>query len=444
MSYGLMAVHLLPFVMLLLLIALLPLAPSRISRWWEKSSSKLLVSAVCGIAGALLFSTAGHPAKIAETSLDYLTFISLLASLYIVSSGIHISGTFAGFPWFNTFFLGLGAVAANVLGTTGASVLLIRPLLRANQARSYKTHIVIFFILTVSNCGGLLTMLGDPPLYLGFLRGVPAFWTLRLLPHWALAIFLLLVLFYLLDRRFYRREETKTHRQLAAEASAPGHRLRIQGKGNFLALLAILGIVIFSGYMLSPLLVERCEPWLAAAGPKLFQCLGLGLIAWISFRFTRPSIHAQNHFSFHPIQEVAVLFFGIFCAMLPALALLEHRAPSLPISQPWHYFWLSGLLSSFLDNAPTYLLFATLAASRSHLSPLDLGMLAAQSPALLAAISCGSVFMGANTYIGNGPNFMVKAIAEHAHVRMPSFFGYMLWSLAILTPIYLLETYLFF
>lgn len=436
--------NVLPFAVILLLIAILPLIPA-VSHWWEQNNNKFYISLLLGAAGlALYLVPTGDWSRVGATYLDYLAFISLLASLFVVSGGIYISGAFAGFPWVNTLFLGIGAILANLLGTTGASMLLIRPLLRANHHRRHKTHIVVFFIFIVSNCGGLLTPLGDPPLYLGFLRGVPFTWTLQLLPQWALAVLLLLFVFHLLDERFFEREEVETKGNLAAEIANAPHRLRIQGRRNLSLLAAILAVVLLSGTVLIPLLRAHVDAESANELSKVFQIIALTAIAWGSFRWTRPEVHEHNHFSFGPILEVAALFFGIFGAMLPALTILEQNAPALSLARPWQYFWLTGVLSSFLDNAPTYLSFAALAAGKVGIPSDNLGPLAERFPALLQAISVGAVFMGANTYIGNGPNFMVKSIAEHARIKMPSFVGYMLWSLAILIPLFLVETFVFF
>jgi len=436
--------NILPFGILLLLIAVLPLI-SGAAHWWEKNRNKFLISIIFGAAGvALYFVPTGDPVKIITTYLDYLAFIALLTSLFVVSGGIYISGAFAGFPWVNTLFLGLGALLANVLGTTGASMLLIRPLMRANFLRRHKTHIIIFFIFVVSNCGGLLTPLGDPPLYLGFLRGVPFFWTLKLLPQWAFTVFALLFIFHLLDERIFEREDAATKRDLVAEIAAAPHRLRIQGRRNLFLLLAIMGVVAFSGYWLVPTLHHRLGALAADNLSKLFQIIALSSIAWLSYRWTKPAVHEHNHFTFSPILEVAALFLGIFGAMLPTLTILESSAPSLNLTHPWQYFWLTGILSSFLDNTPTYISFAALAAAKNGIASESLNLLAERFPQLLTAISCGAVFMGANSYIGNGPNFMVKSIAEHGRIKMPSFGGYMLWSLAVLVPLFVLETFIFF
>jgi Na+/H+ antiporter NhaD/arsenite permease-like protein len=444
LSPWLLTLNIFPFAFLLLAIALMPLS-ARTARWWEPNRHKFVMAAACGLAGVALYYAPTRDAfRIGQAYLEYLAFLSLLGALFVVGSGIHISGAFAGLPWINTLFLGLGALLANLLGTTGASMLLIRPLIRANHLRRHKVHIIVFFIFIVSNCGGLLTPLGDPPLYLGFLRGVPFWWTLRLMPHWALLILLLLFVFHMLDEFIFVREDLETKKNLLDLIAQAPHRLRIQGRRNLLLLLLIVLVVWLSGQWLAPSLARHYSVQTADLLAKGLQILALCSLAAWSFKWTPPEVRGQNHFSFTPILEVAALFFGIFGAMLPALAVLEYNAPSFAITKPWQFFWLTGLLSSFLDNAPTYLSFTALAAGQFGLSPEQLQPLAQGFPRILAAISAGAVFMGANSYIGNGPNFMVKAIAEHAKIKMPSFFGYLAWSVLVLLPIFVLETFIFF
>jgi len=434
----------LPFAGLILLIAILPFFPGA-SCWWEKHLNKFKVALVCAMGGILLyFIPTGDIQKIWITYLEYTAFLAMLASLFVISGGIHISGAFAGFPYMNTIFLAVGAVLASLLGTTGASMIMIRPLLRANRQRQHKAHIVIFFIFIVSNCGGLLTPLGDPPLYLGFLRGVPFGWTLNLAPQWVLTLSLLLFVFYIFDAWYFRREEAHMHTTLIGEIQKAKRKIHIQGWINVLFLLGIMGVILASGYFIYPVLVHYRGELAAEITSKIFQVIMMGVLAFGSYHLTSERIRHENEFTFAPIREVAILFFGIFGAMIPALALLEAKSPMMALREPWQFFWMSGGLSSVLDNAPTYLVYTTLAASQNHLSTSHLGDLADQFPALLAAISCGTVFMGAITYIGNGPNFMVKSVAEHARVKMPSFGGYMLWSGAILIPIFILQTYIFF
>jgi Na+/H+ antiporter NhaD/arsenite permease-like protein len=393
----------LPFAGLLLTIALAPLfAPV----WWTEHYGK--VSVGLGIPVALYFLGA-DPAHVFKTAHEYLAFIILLGTLFIITGGIMVRGAFPPTPAVNSAFLGLGALLANVIGTTGASMLLVRPLLRANERRPDATHVFVFFIFLVSNLGGSLTPLGDPPLFLGFLEGVPFFWTLRLWPQWLFAVTLVLGVFYVIDRNRWKHE---------ARHPLPDQAFEIVGAHNFV----FLGGVVLSVFLPAPLR----EVVMASMGA-------------LSYYFTRDEIHAENHFTFHPIQEVALLFAGIFMTMMPALLILEARGGHMGLHAPWHFFWVTGALSSFLDNAPTYLTF--LAAVRGLGLPAEI---AGVPQTFLAAVSLGAVFMGANSYIGNGPNFMVKAIAEEHGVKMPTFFGYMVYSGAVLAPVFVLVTVLFF
>ncbi len=437
------ALNFLPFVFLLFCTAAAPFIPY-VSRWWESMGNKFLLAGACAAAGVFLYlRPTGDLAKVLETYLDYFAFLALVGSLFTVAGGIYISGAFAGLPYVNTLFLALASLLSSLLGTTGASMVLIRPLLRANQMRRHKAHVVVFFIFIVSNCGGLLTPLGDPPLYLGFLRGVPFFWTLKLIPIWSLTLLILLFVFHLIDDRIFDGEETHIRGSLIQAIHEAKQPIEVQGWGSVFCLLGILATVLLSGYWLNPWLAGHWGIH-ALVFSKLFQILVMAGLAFLSYKTTSRALHEENQFGFAPVVEVAVLFFGIFGSMIPALTLLEAKGPTLAVTHPWQYFWLSGILSSFLDNAPTYLSYAALAAGQVGLSTDHLGALARQAPQLLAAVSCGSVLMGANSYIGNGPNFMVRAIAESARVKMPSFGGYMLWSGAVLIPIFILETFIFF
>jgi Na+/H+ antiporter NhaD/arsenite permease-like protein len=415
-----------PFLMMLLSIAVVPLT---LSHWWDKNRNKLLLS-LCMSVPVLLIVLPGGADLLLESFIDYISFIVLLGSLFVISGGIYIQGEFAGTPLSNTAFLGVGALLSNVIGTTGASMLLIRPYLRANHKRQNRAHLAIFFIFIVSNIGGLLTPLGDPPLFLGFLRGVPFQWTLSLVPVWATAVGVVLLVFNLYDQYIFVREDVETPGALAEDVQ-PRRRLRIEGKRNFLFLAGVMAAAVFSGYF---------------AWPRGIQELLMASMALASWLATPKKIHEENHFHFHPILEVAAVFAGIFITMVPALEILRMRSPNLGIHQPWQYFWMSGALSSFLDNAPTYLTFTSMAlglvgAKTENLSALlhsDVGI------SLLRAVSAGSVFMGANSYIGNGPNFMVKSIAEHHRIKMPSFGRYMLYSGAVLIPTFVLIDIVFF
>ena len=416
----------LPFALMLLGIAVLPQAAAR---FWEHNRNKALVSCLLGLP-AIAWIAALEPAALVHTAHEYAAFIILLGALYVISGGIMVRGTLAGTPGLNAVLLGIGAALASVIGTTGASMVLVRPLLRANSIRRRKAHVVVFFIFVVSNAGGLLTPLGDPPLFLGFLRGVPFLWTLRLWPMWLFVNGILLVLFFIIDSTLFRREDLATPGDLDEAAEAHRVPVHIAGRHNLLLLAGIVAVLLGAGALDPP------------RGAQEAGMLALAAASW----FTTPrALHRENGFSWSPMVEVAVVFAGIFATMVPALAILNARGAGFCLSAPWHFFWASGSLSSFLDNTPTYLVFS---AAASGLLGTDAGNLAqllasARGAALLGAVSLGSVLMGANTYIGNGPNFMVKSIAERGGVRMPSFFGYMAWSGAILLPLFLAVTLVF-
>jgi Na+/H+ antiporter NhaD/arsenite permease-like protein len=413
-----------PFVGLLLSIAIVPLAAPH---WWHENRNKAKLSLLFGLP-ALGLAWAYDPRALGHTALEYLAFVCLLGSLFTISGGIRVQGSLAGTPLSNTLILALGAGLANLVGTTGASMLLIRPFLRANSGRKSRVHLVIFFIFIVANCGGCLTPLGDPPLFLGFLKGVPFQWTLTLWKEWLLVVGALLVLFNLYDQYRFHKEDVASPDDLdvVAERHEP---VRLEGLFNFLFLFGVVAAVLASGFWIYPRWGETAA--------LLSQSAAMAVLGATSYALTPRKLHEENEFSWHPLVEVVVLFASIFAAMIPALAVLRANGASLGVSKPWQYFWATGTLSSFLDNAPTYLAFL----SMSQYLPDEI---VGTSTAALTAISCGAVFFGAMTYIGNGPNFMVKAIAEHAGVRMPSFFGYMAWSLAVLAPLFLAVTLVFF
>jgi len=429
-------VSVLPFMGLLLAIALAPLlAP----RWWHSNRHKALVAALAALPVLWLLGIAmGEPGRavLSEKAHEYLGFIVVIGALFIITGGIAIEGSLAGTPLVNTCVLGIGAVLANLVGTTGASVLLIRPLLRANKSRQRTTHIVIFFIFIVANCGGLLTPIGDPPLLLGFLKGVPFDWTLSLWKEWLLVNGALLMIFYIVDGFIFDREELADRRPLL-ETVLQHEPLRIDGLRNVFLLLLVMGVIVAQGQGL----FSSTGHWHFGVAQALVAGLAL-----CSYYATPRAVHQANRFGFGPIIEVAVLFLGIFATMIAPVLILNARGSELGIREPWQYFWATGLLSSVLDNAPTYLTLGASAAGQLGVSvehPHYLGELLAQGPRaaeLLAAIACGAVFMGANTYIGNGPNFMVKSIAESAGVKMPSFFGYLAWSCAVLLPLFVVVT----
>jgi Na+/H+ antiporter NhaD/arsenite permease-like protein len=401
----------LPFVAMLLAIALFPLW---LPHWWESNRNKLLVAAVLG-APVLVLYLSRLPAALVHMAGDYVSFIILLSGLYVIAGGVLLRGDLEATPRVNTAFLATGSALASLIGTTGASMLLIRPLLQTNRERKRVTHTVVFFIFLVSNIGGMLTPLGDPPLFLGYLQGVPFAWTLRLWLPWLTMTVSLLLLYYVWDSRHHAHETREALRRDHVEIQP----LRLRGALNGLWLAGVVAAVAF----------------LHEPGREL----AILALAGISLWRTPKAIRRANQFTAGPMVEVAVLFLGIFLTMIPALELLHVRGGELSVREPWQFFWATGGLSSFLDNAPTYLTFLALAQS------LGLPAEVVGVPhVILAAISVGAVAMGANTYIGNAPNFMVKAIAEAAGVRMPSFFGYMAYSAAVLLPLFVIVTILFF
>jgi Na+/H+ antiporter NhaD/arsenite permease-like protein len=399
-----------PFAGLLLSIALLPL---RAPRFWGRPRGQALVAALWS-APAAVYLLWRAPHELLLSGKDYASFLILLAALFIISGGIVLRGDLRATPLVNTSFLLAGALLANVIGTTGASMLLIRPLLQTNSERQRTRHIPVFFIFAVSNIGGCLTPLGDPPLFMGFIKGVPFLWTLRLFPVWAVVMGGLILVFFVLDSVEYERE---TMRDLIRDR-ARVVPLHLKGGLNLAWVAGVVG-----GMFL----------------PFPFREAALVVMASLSLATTKKSWRAENRFTYGPIMEVAILFAGIFVTMVPALLLLGARGGALGIEKPWQFFWLTGGLSSLLDNTPTYLTFFSLAQG------LGLkGAVAGMPEAVLKAVSAGAVFMGANSYIGNGPNFMVKRISEHYRYRMPSFFGYMAYAAAVLVPLYVLATLIFF
>jgi Na+/H+ antiporter NhaD/arsenite permease-like protein len=396
---------------MLLAIAVCPLW---IPRWWEPHRNKLLASLTLGLPVLAAYGVS-HPGALLHAAQDYVSFIVLLAGLFVISGGILLRGDLVATPAANTGFLALGGVLASLIGTTGASMLLIRPLLQTNSERTRVRHTVIFFIFIVSNVGGMLTPLGDPPLFLGYLAGVPFTWTLRLFPHWALLVGVLLGVFFVYDSVQIAREPLAAIRRDRAEREP----LRLHGGVNLLWLAGVVLAVALLG-----------APWREVA---------IVTLAALSLWLTPGRVRRDNGFSAGPMVEVAVLFAGIFLTMIPALDLLRLRGHELGVRAPWQFFWAAGGLSSFLDNAPTYLTFLALGQGLR----LPGGVLGVPE-GILAAISVGSVAMGANTYIGNAPNFMVKALAEEAGVKMPSFFGYMLYSGALLLPLFVVLSFVFF
>ena len=438
-----------PFAGLLLCIAVLPLVAGE---WWEKHQP--LAVAGWAILFIVPFAVVFGAGMATETVLeclinDYLTFIVLLFGLFCVSGNITMEGDFAGSPGVNTGLLLMGTILASCIGTTGASMLMIRPVIKMNSWRRHKRHLIVFFIFLVSNMGGCLTPIRDPPLLMGFMRGVPFFWSLHLLPILIFNTAILLFVFYHLDKKRYRRDIARGRKP---DISKPGTEFRIEGLHNLIFLVMIVAAVILSGTLPNlPMFQDTAGNVLGIhifgevtlGFPSIIEIVIILLAAFLSFRTTDVSIRRRNHFTWGAIKEVAVLFIGIFITMQPALMILKANGAELGITEPYQMFWVTGALSSFLDNTPTYLVFLTTAGTLGFQSGIATTLGTVSIPAL-TAISCGAVFMGANTYIGNAPNFMVKAIADENGIRMPSFFGYMLWSLAVLIPVFILDTLVFF
>jgi len=432
-----------PFAGILLSIALMPLlAPV----FWHHHFGK--ISAAWTLAFflpfAVIFGMGAASASLVHAMLaEYIPFIVLLTALYTVAGGIYIRGNLHGSPALNCVLLLIGVVLASFMGTTGASMLMIRPLIRANDNRQHKAHLVVFFIFLVSNVGGSLTPLGDPPLFLGFLKGVDFFWTVgHILPETLFMVASLLAIFYVIDSFYFKKEGV-----LPLDLTPDSGRLGFDGAANFGLLAAAAGLVLMSGVWKSPVVFDVVGTELGL--PGLVRDVGLVVITLISLRITAKSVHDSNQFSWAPMQEVAKLFVGIFLTIIPVIAMLKAGANG-PFSaivtgitrpdgspDPAMYFWATGLLSSFLDNAPTYLVFFNTAGG-------DPQVLMTTLAPTLAAISAGAVFMGANSYIGNAPNLMVKAVAQDRGVKMPSFFGYMAWSCGVLIPLFIIVTLIWF
>ncbi len=433
----------LPFAGILLSIAFMPLLATRL---WHHHYGKITAAWALAFLVPYALTQGLGSAGVALVHVllgEYIPFILLLTALFTVAGGIYIRGNLHGSPALNGLILLIGAVLASFMGTTGASMLMLRPLIRANDNRAHKAHVIVFFIFIVSNAGGSLTPLGDPPLFLGFLQGVEFFWTVKtLLPETLFLIGSLLVIFFLLDSWFYKREGV-----LPVDPTPDTPRLGFDGAPNFLLLLCIMGLVLMSGVWKSDVVFDVAGTPVGL--PGLVRDLGLLAVTLVSLRITPRQVHADNEFSWAPMLEVAKLFAGIFVTIIPVIAMLRAGTDGAfaavvhlvtrPDGQPdpLMYFWATGFLSSFLDNAPTYLVFFNTAGG-------DAQVLMTTLAPTLAAISAGAVFMGANTYIGNAPNLMVKAIAEDRGVRMPSFFGYMAWSGAVLLPLFVVMSLIWF
>ncbi len=432
----------LPFIGILLTIAVAPLL---VPRFWQRHYGKLAFvwSALAVVPLAALYGLPVALAAFLRTMLaDYMSFIVLLFALYVVAGGILVTGNLRGTPLTNTALLGLGTLIASVVGTTGAAMILVRPLLRANAARLHNAHVVVFFIFLAANIGGSLTPLGNPPLFVGFLQGVDFFWAARhLLAPTALTAGLLLAVFIVVELWLYRQD-----RRVApvGEAQAP-LRLRVRGRINFLLIAGIVAAILLSAMWRPGVRFEVDGTTLELQ--NLVRDAALLLLAVLSLALTPNEHREANGFTWEPIAEVAILFGGIFACIIPVLAMLQAgpagafswllaAATAADGPNDVAYFWLTGALSAVLDNAPTYLAFFDLAGG-------DPGALMGPLGSTLAAITMGSAYMGALTYIGNAPNLMIYAIAVERGIKMPSFFGFMLWSGIVLLPVFGLITYLF-
>jgi Na+/H+ antiporter NhaD/arsenite permease-like protein len=419
-----------PFVAMLLMIATGPLF---FSHWWEKNKIQLLVSLSLGVpvAAYLIYNHLTHE-LIHQIVFDYVPFIILLGSLFVITGGINLQGDLPAKPYVNTLFLAIGAVLASIMGTTGAAMLLIRPVIKTNSERKFKVHTILFFIAIVANAGGMLTPLGDPPLFLLYLRGAPFTWFFSLTAEWSFVVIVLLILYYLFDTYYYKKESKED----IAIDSTQIEPLKLKGRINFLFLLGVIFSVAFINEQYIDIMREN----------HYFGFLReMAILAFggLSIYFTSGSIRKANNFTWYPIREVAALFLGIFITMTPALLYLKTNAAVLGVETPVQFYYAAGTLSSFLDNAPTAVSFHNLALGIINRFP-DSIMVAGIPEMFLSAISLGAVFFGAMTYIGNGPNFMVKSIAEENKIKMPGFFAYIFkFSLIILLPIYILTQLIF-
>ncbi len=424
-----------PFALLLLLIAVMPLTPPRVKHFWDHYYAHTAIGLGLAVIAYYLLRIPSGSEVVQHTLGEYFSFICLIGSLFVVAGGIHIRVKDEATPFANVVFLAIGALVANVIGTTGASMVMIRPWIRMNKIRISPYH-VVFFIFVVSNVGGALTPIGDPPLFLGYLRGIPFFWLIEhVTAQWLFTVGLILVAFYVYDRRSYKHAPKK----IQEEIDRPSEGIRFDGKINLIFLAVIIGAVFVPDkYFLREIVM-----------------LGSALA---SYRLTAPQVHAENHFSFGPIKEVAFLFAGIFATMMPALGYIDQHGQEFHVKKTFQYFVSSGSLSAVLDNAPTYATFLRLAETtaqsehpadfpKNPQTEAEVVTVLRETPKdarLIVAVSLGAVFFGAMTYIGNGPNFMVKSIADSTGVHTPTFFGYVFkYSLPVLLPILLLGGWLF-
>jgi Na+/H+ antiporter NhaD/arsenite permease-like protein len=422
---------LIPFVVMLLCIAVLPLIP-HVGEWWEHNLHKLYVSLILGVPVGIWLCVNGMSHELMHQMIyDYVPFILLLMALFVTTGGICIRGDLKATPMTNTIIMGLGWLLASFMGTTGAAMLMIRLLLSTISQRKYKVHTVLFFIAIVANCGGLLSPLGDPPLFLLFQKGADFMWWMQnMVGEWLVTGALLLAIYYVMDLYYFRKEPIANIRADIKQA----RQLRMTGLINILWLLCVIASTMFINPKYIPAMGAEHAPWYL----KLLREWAFIAIIGASWFTTKKAVRINNNYSWTPILEVACVFLGIFATMTPALMFLEEMKESIQqvISEPWQYVYMTGALSAFLDNAPTAMVFNSMAPSG------DIVGLA--SDAFLKAISMGAVFFGSLTYIGNGPNFMVKSIAEQEGIEMPSFFGYMIkFSLIILLPVYVIVQLIF-
>lgn len=414
---------LLPFILMLLSIAVFPLFWNH---FWEKNKNKLIIAVLLSVPVIIYLITNGFSEKLVETMVfDYIPFIILLGSLFTITGGIFLSGDIEAKPLINTMFLAAGAVLASFVGTTGAAMLLIRPVIQTNKQRKFKVHTILFFIGIVANCGGLLTPLGDPPLFMMYLRGAPFEWFFKLFPEWLFVNVFLLIIYFFWDKYYYKKEDI-TNIIIDKTSIRP---LKLEGKRNFIFLvMVILAVAFLNEQYLSIIHSNHYFKFIREAI--------ILLAAYLSLSLTPKLLRTSNNFTWQPIEEVAYLFLGIFVTMVPCLLYLELNAKALGVSSPISFYYYTGLLSSFLDNTPTAVTFHSLA---SGLGVASSSIVAGIPEEILKAICTGAVFFGSMTYIGNGPNFMVKTVAEENNIKMPDFFSYIIkFSLIILLPAFII------
>ena len=430
MEHVIPAWMLIPFVVMLLCIAIFPL--TKLEEWWEHNLHKLYVSLILGVPVGIWLCVNGMGHELEHQMIyDYVPFILLLMALFVTTGGICIKGDLKATPAINSTILAIGWILASFMGTTGAAMLLIRMLIQTISERQYKVHTILFFIAIVANCGGLLTPLGDPPLFLLFQKGAEFTWFFNLTPEWAVTGLLLLGTYFALDSYYYKKEP----KQNLEKDNTNIEPIKVNGLINILWLLCVIGATMF----INPKYIQAMGEHDAPFYLRLLREWVFIIIIILSMATTKKQTRKDNNYSWTPILEVACVFCGIFATMTPALMFLEGMKEQIQevLSQPWQFLYGTGLLSAFLDNAPTAMVFNSMAPSG------DIAGLA--NDAFLGAISVGAVFFGALTYIGNGPNFMVKSIAEQSGIKMPSFFGYMIkFSLIICLPIYIIVQLIFF